>query len=146
VSLWVKPDQLKGRRGIIAKRFAGAAAPWVITHSGAALGFEAASPDGKWPWNTYTGPVLVEKAWRHVAVVMQRGRVTFYVNGKPAGSIERDVPRVGNGEPLIIGREAWGGDPIKGDTPGLFIGCLDEIKIWTRALSAAEIQAESAAK
>jgi hypothetical protein len=142
VSLWVKPERLNGRWGIIAKRFNGGAAPWVICQNGAGLSFEAASPDGKWPWIMQTGPVLVEKAWTHVAVVMQRGRVSIYVNGKLAASLEKDLLRVPNGEPLIIGREAWGGDPPKGDTAAMFLGCLDQIKVWTRALPEGEIQAE----
>jgi hypothetical protein len=50
-----------------------------------------------------------------------------------------------NGEPLIIGREAWGGDPPKGETPGFFIGLIDEVKVWTRPLSAEEVAAEHAA-
>jgi len=145
ISVWVKPEQLKGRRGIIGKRLAGAAAPWIISHNGASVTFEAASPDGKWPWNFQTGPVLTEKTWNHVAVVMQRNRVTIYVNGKPAASRECDQARAANGEPVIIGREAWGGDPPKGDAPGLLVGSLDEIKIWTRPLPEAEIQAEFAA-
>ena len=142
ISLWVKPERLKGRWGIIAKRFNGTAAPWVITQSGANLGFEAASSDGKWPWIMQTGPVLSEKTWTHVAVVMQRGRVAIYVNGKLAASTEKDLIRVPNSEPVIIGREAWGGDPPKGDTPAMFLGCLDEIKVWTRALPEAEVQVE----
>lgn len=142
VSLWIKPDQLKGRRGIIAKRFDGIATPWVISQNGAGIGFEAATADGKWPWNFQTGPVLAKKTWAHVVVVMQRGRVAIFVNGKLTASKDHDVARVANTEPVIIGREAWGGDPPKNNTPGLFIGCMDEIKVWTRALPEGEIQAE----
>ena len=75
-------------------------------------------------------------------VVMQRGLVTIFVNGKVVASKEHDAARVSNGEPVIIGREAWGGDPPRGDAPAMFLGCLGEIRIWTRALSEAEIQAE----
>jgi DNA-binding cell septation regulator SpoVG len=142
VSLWIKPDQLKGRRGIIAKRFGGTAAPWVISQNDAALGFEAAATDGKWPWNFRTGPLLTEKTWTHLAVVMQRGRVAIFVNGKLVAGKEHDAARAINTEPVIIGRDAWGGDPPNGTTPGLFIGCLDEIRVWTRPLSEAEVQAE----
>jgi hypothetical protein len=142
VSLWIKPERLKGRWGIIAKRFNGTAAPWVISQNGASVSFEAATPDGKWPWNFQTGPVLVEKAWTHVAVVMQRGRVAIFANGKLVANKENDLLRVSNSEPLIIGREAWGGDPPKGDAAAMFLGSLDEIKVWTRALSEAEVQGE----
>jgi DNA-binding cell septation regulator SpoVG len=142
VSLWIKPDQLKGRRGIIAKRFHGTGTPWVISQNGVGIAFEAATADGKWPWNFNTGPVLAEKKWTHLAVVMQRGRVAIFVNGKLTASKDSNVARATNTEPVIIGREAWGGDPPKGTTPGLFIGCLDEIKVWTRDLPEGEIQAE----
>jgi len=76
---------------------------------------------------------------------MRRDRVAIYVGGKLAASLQRHEAWAANGESVIIGREAWGGDPPKGDSPGLLVGCLDEIKIWTRPLSEAEIQAESAA-
>jgi DNA-binding cell septation regulator SpoVG len=66
VSLWVKPERLKGRWGLIAKRFNGTAAPWVISQNGSAIGFEAATSDGKWPWNFQTGPVFAEKRWTHL--------------------------------------------------------------------------------
>jgi len=143
ISLWVKPERLKGRWGIIAKRFNGTAAPWVLSQNGAGISFEAAAPDGKWSWNFQTGPVLTEKTWTHLAVVMQRGRVAIYANGKLVAGKENDLPRVPNSEPVVIGREAWGGDPPKGDAAAMFLGCLDEIKIWTRALPEAEVQAEN---
>ncbi len=142
ISVWIKPQQLQGRRGIVAKRFGNTAAPWMISQNGAEVGFEATTSDGKWLWNFDTGPVLAAGAWTHVAVVMQRERVAIYVDGKLAASKENDLERGSNGEPVIIGREAWGGDPPKDTTPGFFIGSLDEIKIWTRALSEGEIQAE----
>jgi len=145
ISLWIKPERLRGRWGIIAKRFNGTAAPWVVCQNGASISFEASSPDGKWPWIMQTGPVLAENQWTYVMVVMQRGKVAIYANGKLATSLEKDLARVPNGEPLIIGREAWGGDPAKGDAPALFLGSLDEIKIWTRAMSEREIQAEHTA-
>ncbi len=142
ISLWLKPERLNGRWGIIAKRFNGAAAPWVISQTGAGISFEAATPDGKWPWNFYTGPVLAKKTWTHLVVVMQRGRVVIYADGKLVASKENNLPRVPNSEPVVIGREAWGGDPPKGDAAAMFLGCLDQIKIWTRALPDAEVRAE----
>ena len=51
VSLWVKPEQLKGRRGIVAKRFSGTSSTVGDFPKRRPCGFEAATPDGKWPWN-----------------------------------------------------------------------------------------------
>jgi hypothetical protein len=45
-------------------------------------------------------------------------------------------------EPLILGKDAWGGDPPKGDTPGFYAGLLDEFKVWARALTPEEVKAE----
>lgn len=42
-------------------------------------------------------------------------------------------------------REAWGGDPPKSDTPGFYQGLIDEVRVWTRALTPEEIQADYAA-
>ncbi|MBM4082616.1 MAG: LamG domain-containing protein, partial [Planctomycetes bacterium] len=143
ISLWVKPATLRGRRGIIAKRYAGSAAPFVLSHSGAAVGFEATDEDNKWSFNFVSKPALKEGQWAHVAAVLQQGvGVTLYVNGQPIAEKKNPAPRATNDQPLILGREAWGGDPPKGDTPGFFIGLLDEVKVWARALTPAEVQGE----
>lgn len=147
VSFWVKPEKLAGRRGLVAKRFAGTAAPLVVSHTGAAVSFEATDAvSGVWTFNFASPPVLKESQWTHVAVVAKRGEgVTVYADGKPVAEKKNPADRATNSGPLILGREAWGGDPPKGDTPGFFVGLLDEVRIWTRALTPQEIQAECAA-
>jgi hypothetical protein len=78
--------------------------------------------------------------WRHLAAVVEQGSgVILFADGKPIGRLENKAPRVMTDQPLILGREAWGGDPPSTEQPGYFIGALDEVKIWTRALSAEEI-------
>ena len=45
--------------------------------------------------------------------------------------------------PFLIGWNGWGGrqnDP----SPGSFAGLIDELRIWSRALSADEVLAEAA--
>jgi hypothetical protein len=145
VALWIKPDTVQGRRGLVAKRFGGTAAPFVISQNGAAVHFEATEENGPWTFNFGSPPVLKENEWTHVAAVVKQGvGVTLYVDGQPAAEIQNAKPRATNMEPLILGREAWGGDPPKGDTPGFYVGLMDEVKIWTRALSPAEVRAEYA--
>ena len=142
VSFWMKPQVVTGRRGLIGKRFGGGAAPWIVSQYGASIGFEATAPTGKWPWNFRSPALLAADRWTHVAAVMQRQQVSLFVDGRPAGQVKLDTTRVFNGEPLLLGRESWGGDPPRGNTPGLYLGLLDEVKIWTRILSSAEIQEE----
>jgi len=143
VTFWMRPETLKGRRGLVAKRFGNAAAPWIIGHTGASLTFEATDEAGKWSFNFVSPAVLKENQWTYVAVVMKTGDgVTIYADGKPIAKTDNPAGRMSNMEPLIIGREAWGGDPPTTAGPGCYLGLLDRMRIWTRALSPAEIQSE----
>jgi parallel beta-helix repeat protein len=140
VDLWVKPATLTGRRGLIAKRFEGSLCPLVIAQVGSAISFEAASSDDNWSFN-FVGPsVLQIGKWTRVTVVAKQGEgVKLYLDGKLV--VEKKDPdlRAQNDAPLIIGREAWGGDPANSGTPGFFSGEIDEVRIWARALSADEV-------
>lgn len=144
-ALWIKPATVRGRRGLVCKRFGGAEAPFIFTQSGAALGFEATDADHRWAFNFQSPAVLKEGQWTHVAAVAERGKgITLYADGKAVAEKKNAADRLSNYEPLIIGREQWGGDPATTKTPGFFAGQMDEIKVWTRALSAQEIAAEAA--
>jgi hypothetical protein len=127
----------------VAKRFAGTAAPLVVSQNGAAVRFEAAEAGGPWTFN-FSGPaVLRQGEWTHVAAAARgTAGVALYVDGEQVARIENAAPRATNGEPLILGREAWGGDPPTTDGPGMFVGLIDEVKVWTRVLTPEEIQAE----
>jgi hypothetical protein len=143
LSLWIKPATLRGRRGLVAKRYAGTAAPFVLSQNGAMIGFEATEENGPWTFNFHSPTVLKEGEWTHVAAVVKRGEgVWLYVNGKAVAEKKNPASRATNAEPLIIGREAWGGDPPKGGTPGFYTGLMDEVKVWARALTPEEIKAE----
>ena len=143
VSLWFRADELKGRRGLIAKRFAGSTCPFVITHTDNAIRFEATELDGPWTFNFGTPRVLQPGQWTHVVAVIKQGAgVALCINGKREAGLANKAQRVQNDQPLIIGREAWGGDPPSTKQPGFFIGWIDDVKIWTRALSPEEIAAE----
>ncbi|MEZ4678444.1 MAG: LamG-like jellyroll fold domain-containing protein [Caldilineaceae bacterium] len=67
--------------------------------------------------------------WAHVALVMQDGVWTGYLNGEPMGTITQTFGSQVN-LPLNIGSHASG---------GFFAGLLDEVVIYERALDAEEI-------
>ncbi|MBU0607498.1 MAG: LamG domain-containing protein [Armatimonadetes bacterium] len=142
VDFWINPANLKGRRGLVAKRYGNSGCPFVINQTGATVGFEATDEQGKWSFN-FTGPAkLKENEWSRVTVVMKTGSgVRVFVDGKPAAAKENPLGRQDNNEPLILGREAWGGDPATTAGPGFFIGLMDQVRIWTRALTDAEVAA-----
>ncbi len=140
VDFWLKPATITGRRGLMAKRFDGKECPLVISQVGSSISFEACSAGGKWSFN-FVGPsVLQVGKWTRVTVAAKQGAgIQLYLDGKLAVDKKDADVRIQNEEPLIIGREAWGGDPPATSTPGFFVGDVDEVKIWTRALTADEI-------
>jgi WD40 repeat protein/tRNA A-37 threonylcarbamoyl transferase component Bud32 len=70
--------------------------------------------------------------WYHLAVTRSRGTFTIYVNGAPVSSEKVDLAIPYPDAPLTIG-QAEGG--------GFFSGLLDEVAIYDRALSPAEVKA-----
>jgi hypothetical protein len=75
--------------------------------------------------------------WLHVAFVRKGGKGTSYVNGVRSGD-EHDLAPVGdltNDKPLTVGRRAY--EP----SPAWFRGKIDDLRIYTRALTAEEIRA-----
>jgi hypothetical protein len=82
----------------------------------------------------------IDNTWHHVAVVKSGGTATIYVDGAAQGSVavNPDVPT--NTLPLWIGY-----NPGEG-TRGHWKGQLDEVHIYDRALSAAEVQANYSAR
>lgn len=77
--------------------------------------------------------VLALNTWQHVAVTYNNGTLTFYMNGLEQGistGVPVPNPRV---SPPRIGMRST-------DLQRGFDGRIDELRIWDRALSAAEIQ------
>ncbi len=88
-----------------------------------------------------TGPDLRDGAWHHVAVTVQRLSTTggqLYVDGKPIYTFDPTSKQgdLTTTQPLLIG--------LHPDYPTVnanFKGVIDEVSLYKRALSAAEIQA-----
>ncbi len=142
IDCWVRYASAQGLQVILDKRCEGSCAPNVFGYSlylnGNALGFQLA--DGA--AHNYAGPVLpLVNTWYHVAVVVDRpsSTLTFYRDCTPTvvpfgvvlGSIAHPL---GNIKPLRIGRRSDLG------TPGFFTGCIDELEIFGKALTATELQ------
>jgi uncharacterized repeat protein (TIGR01451 family)/fimbrial isopeptide formation D2 family protein len=89
------------------------------------------------------GPNVANGQWTHVAVTVTRANPAggvFYVNGSPVPGTFNPTFRpqsLGNGAVARIAMHAQGG--------GLLRGCLDELEIFKRALTAPEIKAIFAA-
>lgn len=137
ISAWVQPSQIgRGAMGIAAKRVnytVDSAYAFFVAVSGR-LSVDVNTEDDRFE----AGPQLTVGRWSHVAMVYEGARqaVTVYLNGAPVGAHSENATSITPFEsPEWVGCLAEGG-PSQG-----FEGMLDEVAIWHRALSAAEISA-----
>ena len=86
--------------------------------------------------NAYATAALVPNTWTHVAATYNGTQMQLYINGVPVSS----VPATGLIEttttPLRIGGNTYSTE--------FFSGLIDEVRIYSRALSQAEIQTDMA--
>lgn len=70
--------------------------------------------------------------WHHVALTFDGSLMRFYVDGNEQGSQAVPQPRQAGTGPLVVGQRSDGHG-------SLVRGCYDQVRIWNRPLSAAEI-------
>lgn len=75
--------------------------------------------------------------WHHVAVTKSGIAYTFYVDGSPGTPVSNSTAVADANAPLVIGQT--------GESSRFINGLIDEVEIFNRALSSAEIQAIYAA-
>ncbi|MFH1473594.1 MAG: LamG-like jellyroll fold domain-containing protein [Candidatus Aenigmatarchaeota archaeon] len=135
IAAWIYPRSFGendyGR--IVDKNFYGAYSLYVrlSNPNGFAIGISGSS-------RTSFGNVITLNTWQHVAVTFNRSApgntIIFYVNGNPAGAGTYTNPIPITTDDLYIGNSAA--------LDRTFDGFIDKVKIWDRALTQAEIQAD----
>lgn len=126
VTAWIKPDGIQPEYSGI----------WMNDASAAGLNFRETNntlgyhwPGGAWWWDSNL--TVPENQWSYVALVVQPGSVKVYVNGVSAThtttlqSVTLDDIRIGS-------YQGWSGRNYKGE--------IDEVCVWSRALSDEEIK------
>ncbi|HEY3181372.1 MAG TPA: LamG-like jellyroll fold domain-containing protein [Gaiellaceae bacterium] len=128
---WVYPTSAPAYAGIVAKERTGGGLPY---------GLEAASglPDGYVNTGSNataaSSSALPLSSWTHLAQTYDGTTVRLYVNGALAASTSASGSLLNSSDPLRIG-----GDQTWGEWFG---GRIDEVRIYSRALSQSEIQAD----
>ncbi len=128
---WIKPSELPTiARPIILK-----GKTWPSNYS---LSLERGALRWKWAGGSkyyYSSSTLQADVWQHVALTYDSGTkaVKFYINGALQGvDVENRAPTPVTG-PLYIGSSEDG---------NCFPGAIDEVRIYKRALTAAEVKAD----
>jgi len=94
-------------------------------------------------------PMFENNRWYHIAVTFDRGSIKTYLNGQPAPSasssssyVNFGIPHQGTEVDGLFGRRFfWVGYSYEEGRS--FNGLMSEVRIWNKALSQAEIQAEN---
>src|SRR2546425_523010 len=84
--------------------------------------------------NTVGPSVLAVNTWTHLAATFDGATVRLYVNGAQVASQAQTTPLTTSTGTLQIGGDAYTGEN--------FAGRIDEVRIYNRALTLAEIQAD----
>jgi len=150
IDAWIRTREADGFRPIVDKRNPGPTdLPFGYTfflqdgNLGFRINTDIAFGSGTSAGATSTGPNLADGEWHFVAVTVERGSTTggkLYVDGALIHTFDT-TPLIGdadNRSPLIIAsRNRFFGPPVD----NFFDGQLDEIEIFHRDLTAAEILA-----
>jgi WD40 repeat protein/serine/threonine protein kinase len=133
IELWVQFRALTAARFIGCDEGPRSFNKWFFYYDGRSLGFHINHAGQGGGFNTRGADFSPElDQWYHLAVTRSRDTFTIYVNGAPVASenVALIIPYAD--APLTIG-QAEGGD--------FFNGLIDEIAIYKRALSPAEVKA-----
>ncbi len=130
---WVNPSALSGWQTVIMKERPGGLAYTLYAHDNA--------PRPSAYINTGSGDAqaigatgLPLNTWTHLAVTYDGTTLRLFVNGAQAGSQAAGGSIISSTSPLRVG-----GNSIWGE---YFAGLIDEVRIYSRVLTAAEIQTD----
>ena len=134
---WVRPQNLETHAVAISKEAGGFYSYKLYVNSRE----EAGVPEGflgyePWGWSDVEdeGQTLTPKTWNHLALTFDGARLRLYVNAELVDTEEAD-PGMASVGPLMFGGN---------DDEEFLIGRIDEVRIYDRALDAAEIAADRA--
>jgi hypothetical protein len=136
ITAWIKVAVSHNHNTILSK------GEWKDCYSLLVKG-DTAPKDQLWTGNdtsVFSGSAIATNTWTHVAVTINDNLTTFYINGQLAGATNQDRgnPIDNTTNSVCLGREQYSGSLPAGRW--FFNGELDDVRLYQRALSQAEIQ------
>jgi hypothetical protein len=139
VEAWIKPSSLSGDQTVVSTKESG----------GYAIVINDIHSDKIW-WSIKTGgsyrdlqvdtSSLTVNTWNHLMGIYDGNKTYFYINGNLEESSEKTgIINYDYQNSLFIGAEAGSGDSPAGNYLS-FNGSIDDVRIYNRALSAAEVR------
>lgn len=136
IAAWVKVTNTSNYRPIVEKATSNKANPYELyigadVEGGNAGKLKFIRGDGSTVVGIWSSTAVPTGSWQFVAVTQVGTAVTFYLNGKPDGTGTISTSTTDAGGALLVGRRPDGLN---------FLGNIDDVWIYSRALSAQEIQ------
>jgi hypothetical protein len=134
-ALWVKLNSDQGDVTLLSKRSEDGSSGWAIVHGIRGIGgvgFVAA------PRVIVPTPCKAYDDWVHVAITFRQREFLLYIDGKAIGVMDLPVVPPASKAALTIGSAGAGKSMID--------GWIDDVRIYHRGLSAAEVEALAAGK
>ena len=129
MSCWIKPNGvISGNPGLITTS-SGTATGLVVRQGG--VGYVWGNHSYSWGYTS--GLTVPTGEWSHVAMVIKPGSATMYLNGVAAENTNHGSDAIGFNHSIHFGSD-------RGHTNDHFIGSMDEVCIYNRALTTAEIR------
>ncbi len=129
---WVNPSVVTNWQAVVIKERPGGLSYAIYANS--SNNRPAAALHTSTDINLYGASPLPANTWSHLAITYDSANLRLYVNG-----VQVSVQAVSGAMPTSTSPLRIGGDSVWGE---YFKGLIDEVRIYNRALSAAEIQTD----
>ena len=131
VEAWVRPTALSSWRTVVFKERPGGLVYGLYGAQGGARSLGQVDIGGE---RNALGPAMTVNTWTHLAVTYDGSVLRLYVNGAASGTavVAGTIP-ASTGPLRIGGNSVWA---------EWFVGQIDEVRVYNRALSQAEVQAD----
>lgn len=133
IGMWLKPDRLDARRNPLYKSY-GAEMALTLEPDGLVNYYYGTAGRDAHPYQPMPADIELEAgSWTHLCLVRDLGnrRLVWYVNGRKTAEADAEFEKAATSDkPLVLGRGYV--EP--------FIGTLDEVMIFGKALSGREVQ------
>jgi Concanavalin A-like lectin/glucanases superfamily len=137
VSVWVKPGAGQNWNSMVSRQFGTAGDDqFAILAAGGVRQYLNTSGQGN---QSAGGGALAASVWSHVATTYDGTMQRLNLNGVEVASAPRTGALVATDRPLIVGGNA--NDAVANTAQELFTGSIDELCVYSRALSVSELSA-----
>jgi len=139
VAFWFKTDTVVGSQGLFSKDSNGfdTGGHLTISIQNSRVSVRIQSTGAS--FEVESGVVQTDR-WYHVALTFGSGGLMLYVDGVSFTGDAYTGGLIGNREPIAIGAASWRSDNlVVGPTSDYFGGVIDDVRIYNRALTSAEV-------